>query len=254
MKQNIYPFVAEEIKRQLKTKAISYKQLGEYLCVSEKTITRSLNNHQELSLERLSSICMILNIQLSTLLSVAEKNMSKIHYFTEEQDKVMSTNIRLYQLLVEVYDEQNINILAANQGCTVAEMYLYLRELERVDLISIGTNNIITVNIPRHTVFHPNSLYAAKIRHATLNSLTRSCCHPDNKSASVKIVNVELSKEEYSVFLDDMSNYFLQLIRDLHRKSKGARQDYTIALLASEGQYYPYQIEEEFGSNSDSTK
>ena len=51
MKQNIYPYITEEIKRLLKQRIISYKELAEHLNVSEKTIIRSINNQQEFSLE-----------------------------------------------------------------------------------------------------------------------------------------------------------------------------------------------------------
>lgn len=240
MKNNVYPFVADEIKRQLKTKSISYKYLADYLHVSEKTITRSLNNHQELSLERLSSICSLLNTQLSHLFTVAERNMSTIHYFTEKQDIAMVERPELYHLLNEVYEEQDINTLAKQAGQTQAQMYLNLRELEKIDLITIGTNNTVVLNVPKHTVFHPNSRYAAKIKRTTLEALSNACCQPiENQQSILKIVNVELTDEEHKVFQNDMSHYFLQLVRDQHKKTDSKRTSFTMALMVHEGHFYP---------------
>ena len=240
MKHDIYPFVADEIKRLLKTKSISYKHLSDYLGVSEKTITRSLNNHQELSLERLSSICSLLNIQLSDLLSTAEKNMAKIHYYNEKQDIAMSENPEMYHLLHGVFAEQNIERLAETRGKTVAEMYLALRDLEKLDLISIGTNNTCTLRVPKYTVFRHNSRYAKKIKHATMSGLLESCCQPvTGERATLKFISVELTEDEYSTFQQDIGDYLLRLIRDQHKKIDEPRSSYTIGIMANPGKYYP---------------
>ena len=240
MKHNIYPFVADEIKRLLKTKAISYKHLSDYLSVSEKTVTRSLNNHQELSLERLSSICSLLNIQLSDLLSIAEKNMAKIHYFSDEQDIALTERPEMYNLLHGVFAEQNIERLAEKRGKTVAEMYLALRDLEKLGLISIGTNNTCTLRVPKYTAFRPNSRYTKKIKHATMSALLESCCQQiTGERSTLKFVSVDLTEEEYMTFQEDIRDYLLRLVRDQHKKIDEPRSSYTIGIMANPGKYYP---------------
>ncbi|MZI91852.1 helix-turn-helix domain-containing protein [Vibrio sp. CAIM 722] len=240
MKHNIYPFVADEIKRLLKTKSISYKHLGDYLSVSEKTITRSLNGHQELSLERLSSICALLNMQLSDLLNLAEKNMSKIHYFNDKQDLAMSENPEIYKLLHGVFSEQNIEVLAQERGKSIAEMYLALRDLEKLDLITIGTNNTCRLCVPKYIAFRPNSRYAKKIKNATMSALLESCCQEITAdTTTLKFVSVELTEEEYMTFREDIRNYLLRLVRDQYKKIDDPRSSYTIGIMANPGKYYP---------------
>lgn len=234
MNTTIYPFIADEIKLQLKNQAISYKQLGDYLNVSEKTIVRSLNNHQSLSLERLSLISNVIKVPLSQLLAIAEKNMSTVQYFTHEQDALMADTPGLYDLLCLLYDDHCRERLAKQLHCSLTELSQYLRQLEHVGLIDIHALNRVTVLVPKHTVFPEHSRYIIKKRQLTLNQLILSCGQKDNVSATIKLVHAQLSEDEYLLFLNEIKESLSQLAKQTSYKAQYKLKTYTIALLSSE--------------------
>lgn len=240
MKQNIYPYITEEIKRLLKQRIISYKELAEHLNVSEKTIIRSINNQQEFSLERLTSICSLLKVSLTDLFLIAEKSMEKVYFFTDKQDEVMSNEPDLYALLNQLYEEQNIEKLATRNNLSSSEVYLMLRKLEEINIISIGTNNRINIKTPKHTAFHPNSRYASKIYKKTIDNMSHVCCDPrNNKDSATKFINVSLTESEYASFLDNIRSYFVEMLREQHKKTNNRKTNYTIALMIGKGNYLP---------------
>lgn len=234
MNKNIYPFIADEIKSHLKKQAISYKQLGDCLGVSEKTIARSLNNHQSLSIERLSLISNIINVPLLKLLAVAEKQMSRVHYFTQEQDMLMAETLCLYDLLCLLYDEYCRERLAHALNCTLTNVNDYLMQLESVGLIAIHSLTNVSVLVPKHTMFPEPSQYIVKKRQHTLNKLIQSCNQTDNISASIKLVYAQLSEEEYVAFLSNIKQYLSQLVTPTYYKPQLNKKTYTIALLSNE--------------------
>ncbi|WP_375749359.1 helix-turn-helix transcriptional regulator [Vibrio sp. HN007] len=240
MKQNIYPYVTEELKRLLKKQSISYKNLGEHLDVSEKTIVRSLNNKQEFSLERLTSICSLLKISLTELFSTAEKSMEQVFFFTSEQDEAFSSEPDLYALLIQLYKEQDISMLAVKNSLKRSDIYLMLRKLENIGVVTIGKNDRITIKTPKHATFHPKSRYASMIYKKTINDMSEVCSQPKlYPNTSIKIVNVDMTKNEYSSFLENMRSYFVEMLREQHKNSDRKTDNYTIALMVGEGNYLP---------------
>jgi len=229
--KDFYYFLSEEIKWELKHCAINYKELAKRMCISEKTVVRTLNQHQHMNLERLQTICNILNIPISELFKRVENKIGRVAYFNDEQDALFTQNSELYELFKLLHKTTNMKMLCDIQVCEKSVMYLRLRELEKVKAIVLGLNNTIKLIVPYYAVFKPDSLYAKKITKKTMQNLLNNCLEEKDNS-TIKVINVELTIEEFDVFLTIVKEQLLHLMRCQHRREMSDTSSYTIALLA----------------------
>jgi transcriptional regulator with XRE-family HTH domain len=137
------------LKQVLKAQGIRYKDLAEKMNTSEPTIKR-LFSEQDCKLSRLMEICEVLGISFTELVDLATKQPVMPSVLSLETEQVLASRSGLmsfFMLLISDFDVESIiehNQLSQQDG------YLYLRELEKLELIRLRADGsyYFTVNRP----------------------------------------------------------------------------------------------------------
>lgn len=88
------PLLIATLKKALKANNVTYKILADKLGMSESSIKR-IFAEESLSLQRLEQICALINIDLSDLVQMMNRDKPRISELTEEQEKVAAADMRL---------------------------------------------------------------------------------------------------------------------------------------------------------------
>lgn len=137
-------FCLSKIKQSLKQKALTYAQVAKLLEISEPSVKRQLNS-DDLSLCQLLKYCDIAGIGFAQLWAEAEARTPTINCFSAEQDLAFYHHPHLYQFFSQL-------VLARFDAATVqnqnqlndASMHIYLRKLEILGVIRLGTGQSVT--------------------------------------------------------------------------------------------------------------
>lgn len=124
------------LKQVLKAQGIRYKDLAEKMNTSEPTIKR-LFAEQDCKLSRLMEVCEVVGINFTELVQLAANqpiSPSELPLATEQALAARPGLMSFFMLLISDFDLDSI--LQHNQ-LSVQDGYLYLRELEKLELIRL---------------------------------------------------------------------------------------------------------------------
>jgi transcriptional regulator with XRE-family HTH domain len=136
------------LKQVLKAQGIRYKDLAEKLNTSEPTIKR-LFSEQDCKLSRLMEVCEVIGISFTELVDLAAKqpiNPSTLSLATEQALAAKPGLISFFMLLVSEFD---LDSILEHNHLTVQDGYLYLRELEKLDLIRLRQDDSYYFRVDR---------------------------------------------------------------------------------------------------------
>jgi len=141
----------ETLKKYLKAKGITYKQLAEELKLSEASVKR-LFSKQTFSLARLEEVCRILDIDFYDLVLM---DRHRTHHMTDrltaEQEQALLSNTKLSFFLYFLVNGWSVSLIIEEYDYSEAEAFRMLRKLEKLGLLEIHPNNrvrlLISTNI-----------------------------------------------------------------------------------------------------------
>lgn len=136
------------LKQVLKAQGIRYKDLAEKLNTSEPTIKR-LFSEQDCKLSRLMEVCEVIGISFTELVDLAAKqpiNPSTLSLATEQALAAKPGLMSFFMLLVSEFD---LDSILEHNHLTVQDGYLYLRELEKLDLIRLRQDDSYYFRVDR---------------------------------------------------------------------------------------------------------
>ena len=99
--------VYDTLKQCLREQRFTYKQIAQKLNVSEASVKRNFSL-QAFSLDKLEQICECLNLSLSDLFSLSQKQQEKISQLSEKQEMELLANYKDIAS-VEVTPQQSPN-------------------------------------------------------------------------------------------------------------------------------------------------
>jgi DNA-binding Xre family transcriptional regulator len=137
------------LKQILKAQGIRYCDLAELMQVSEPTIKR-LFQEEDCKLSRLIELCDVLGIKLNDLIELASKTPAEPSQLPLETEQALAADPSLTSFFMLLISELSPEAIAKESNLTEADVYLYLRELEKLELIRLGRNDSFhfTVNRP----------------------------------------------------------------------------------------------------------
>ncbi|WCE31486.1 helix-turn-helix domain-containing protein [Vibrio sp. SCSIO 43137] len=236
--------ICKMLKRQLKKEGISYKMLAEKMNISEVSVKRMMNLHQSISMERCIDICEIINVPLSKVISSAEKSLLVTPYYTVQQDELFYKRPELYSIFSKVLYEN----FAAEQLIQLYELeetslYLYLRELEKVDLIKISTGLNFKLMVPQHIVFRESALCASYFKNQTIDGLKHELQEiaENDKSKFFLTSRLRLTEEEFSRYNKQIEEALQSatLLSQSRSYDDGETYEYTIVGMGARWFYEP---------------
>jgi DNA-binding Xre family transcriptional regulator len=146
MGTKILPTVIQGLKRILKRKQITYRQLAPKINMSESGL-KKLFSGKDISFSRLFQICEVLGVQLSDLLSEVERGDNYQHSFTPQQESYFLKNKMGFNIFWKlVYERVSADDVKRHYELGEREFNLILTRLNDLALIKIKSG---AVKLPR---------------------------------------------------------------------------------------------------------
>jgi len=147
--------LVEVLKRELRTRGVTYAQVARKLGLSEASVKRMFSR-KDFTLKRLDQVCQLTNADFSDLARTLNREETLIAQLTEEQEKGIASSIKLFLVAVcalnHVTPEQIVEIYDISQ----AECIQLLLKLDRIGFIRLQPNNRIKLLVSRDFAWLPD--------------------------------------------------------------------------------------------------
>jgi transcriptional regulator with XRE-family HTH domain len=125
----------QALRRMLKEKKISYRELAKRVDLSEGTI-KNMFHFRDASVQRLIDISRAIGVPFPDLISAAYSQNTREFSFTEAQESFFSENPEHYNFFREVFfNRKNSEEVRSEHGLTQKTLNRYLRDLESQGLL-----------------------------------------------------------------------------------------------------------------------
>lgn len=132
--------ITTTLKQLLKQHKITYRMIADELDMSEANIKRVFATNS-FSLERLEQICNIINLALSDLFTLSEKQQLQLTELTLEQEQELIENPKLLLVAVCVRDYWRFEEIIEHYDIDVHECIRLMAKLDKIKLIQLLPNN-----------------------------------------------------------------------------------------------------------------
>jgi DNA-binding Xre family transcriptional regulator len=138
--------IIQTLKSMLKSRGMTYRQLGQALALSEASIKR-LFAEQSFSLQRLDQICQCLDIEISDVIKQMEANQQQLSELTEAQEQELAADTKLLLVAYVVINGWTFEDIVTWYNLSETETIGYLARLDRIKLIDLLPKNRIRLRI-----------------------------------------------------------------------------------------------------------
>lgn len=132
--------ISTTLKTLLRQHQVTYKDIAQHLGMSEANIKRIFST-QSFSLSRLEDICKLINISLSDLFLIAEKQQEHISQLTVEQEKELMADTKLFLVAVCVRDSWRFAEIIDHYDISEHECIQLMAKLDKLKMIQLLPNN-----------------------------------------------------------------------------------------------------------------
>jgi len=243
-KESIDHAMCQLFKRHLKGAGISYKALADELNMSEASVKRLLNQTQPLTLDRMLAIATLLEVPLSQILTEAEQLATSVAHFTPQQDAAFCQHPELYSLLLQILQQgTDPEALRQHFGLDAPSLYLYLRELEKLELVTLQAGLNFRLLVPRHVAFRDSARFPLRFKNQVIEGLQARVQHlaPHDRQAYLITARLRLTEAEFMEYRRALETLMLDTLKLSLRRDATAPDlaDYTILDLGALGSYQP---------------
>ena len=134
--------VFSALKQVLKVQGIRYRDLAAMLNTSEVTVKR-LFQEQDCKLSRLTDICEALGISFSDLMKLADQAPAEATELPPGTEQALADQPGLFSCLILLLSGFDARAIGQYNRLSPADVYLYMRELEKLGLVRIGANDSV---------------------------------------------------------------------------------------------------------------
>jgi transcriptional regulator with XRE-family HTH domain len=138
----------ETIKRQLKAKGLTYRDVGRALKISEPSVKR-LFSTKRLTVDRLAQLAGLLEFTLAELLQEAAAAPLQIHMLSKEQELQLVSKEALLLVAVCALNHWSLADIVAAYRLTRAECLKHLLVLDRMGMIELLPGDRIRLRVAR---------------------------------------------------------------------------------------------------------
>lgn len=205
--------IFELLKNALKVKKKTYQDLADHLDVSELTIKRMFKE-QDCKVSRLVAICQFLQIDFQELLDFEKRFKHYPTYLSEEVEQALADDKVAFGVFLLIISHLSYEDMRRVTGLAETQLYIVLRKLEKLGLITLQTNNqiIITTNLP--IAWRRHGALAGALKHINLKYLNYCFEHhqePEHHYYSTSRLMSTDSAETIKQKLDETYQLFQQL-------------------------------------------
>ena len=138
--------LVQTLKRALKAKGYTYRQVAETLGLSEASVKR-LFSGGDLSISRMEQVCQLMSMDMIDLAKMAESESRKLTEFTEAQEKELVADEKLLLVAYWAIHGWRLADMVAHFQITEAETVHRLIKLEKLRFLQLLPGNRIRLTI-----------------------------------------------------------------------------------------------------------
>ena len=135
------------LRQAIKVRGLSYANLASNMGVSEVTIKR-LFADKDCKLSRLMQLCQAAGISFAELVEMQQRRQNPATYLSLDTEKRLAAKPVLFTFLVLLISRFDATSQSDRWGISEATYYQYLRELEKLGIVSVGNNNNFSYTVP----------------------------------------------------------------------------------------------------------
>jgi len=147
--------LVEVLKRELRTRGVTYAQVARKLGLSEASVKRMFSR-KDFTLKRLDQVCQLTNADFSDLARTLNREETLIAQLTQEQEKEIASSVKLFLVAVCALNHVTPEQLVEIYDISHAECIQLLLKLDRIGFIRLQPNNRIKLLVSRDFAWLPD--------------------------------------------------------------------------------------------------
>jgi len=231
------PALITTLKKQLKARGKTYADVADALDISEASIKR-LFSSQSFSLQRLEATCQLIDLQLSELVALMEKEQPQLHQLTVTQEKELVNDTLLLMVAIQVMNGHSFDDLCQTIAISETDCVRKLAQLDRLRIIELLPNNRIKLLIAPNFRWQANGPIQGFFQRHVEQDFFRSTFTKDNEK--LVVLNGELgefSHQEMQRKIDKLSKEFNALVMQDAQLPLSQRKNITVVLASRAWQF-----------------
>ena len=153
--------ILNTLKKCLKAKGITYRELAKELKLSEASIKR-LFSEKSFSLNRLEKICNVLDLNFYDLAKISVDAETGPSMLTVEQERVLSENPKLLVFFYLLLNGRNPDSIVKDYKITEKESLQFLLELDKLKLIELYPGNKVRLLTQKNIIWRKDGPVRAR--------------------------------------------------------------------------------------------
>ncbi|MGF1767819.1 helix-turn-helix transcriptional regulator [Enterovibrio makurazakiensis] len=139
--------VIQALKKQLKARGVNYQDIAEVLDLSEGSVKRLFANGGSLSLERLSAVCKLVDMEMAELFKLASKDSQSLTTLTWQQEEELVADKALLLVAVCITNGYRFDQILEQYSIPETVLIQKMAHLDRLNLIELQPENRIKLKI-----------------------------------------------------------------------------------------------------------
>lgn len=140
--------LVEALKRLLRARGMTYRELAETLDLSEASVKRMFAK-EALTLKRLEEVCGCLDVDLFEVTKLARNQSAQAQEMSIEQEAALAADARLLGVFYLVLNDWHLPDILERYEIEKAEVIALLAKLDHLGLIMLQPNDRVRLLIPR---------------------------------------------------------------------------------------------------------
>ena len=140
--------LVEALKRLLRARGMTYRDLGNTLDLSEASVKRMFAK-EAITLKRLEEVCACLDVDLFEVTKLARNQSAHAQEMTVEQEAALAADARLLGIFYLVLNDWHVPDILERYEIDKAEVIALLAKLDHLGIIMLQPNDRVRLLIPR---------------------------------------------------------------------------------------------------------
>ncbi|MDB5863247.1 MAG: helix-turn-helix transcriptional regulator, partial [Betaproteobacteria bacterium] len=140
--------LVEVLKRELKTRGVTYADLAKQLRLSEASVKRMFSR-RDFTLKRLDAICRHAQIEFAELARAMVRDETLISHLTPEQEKEIVSDRKLFLVAVCALNHVTFDQIVEAYDISTTECVQLLARLDKLKFIELQPGNRIKLLVSR---------------------------------------------------------------------------------------------------------
>ena len=205
------------LKRELKAHGITYADVALHLELSEASVKR-LFSEKNFTLQRLESICSLINIELSDLVLKMQQDQPRLSQLSHEQEKEITEDLLLLLVAVSVINGMSYEDILQLYDIAPTDCLRKLVKLDKLQLIELLPGNRIKLRVAPNFSWRPNGpiqrffhqkveqdFFNSRFEKSTEKLVVCNALLSDTANARIQKKMDKLSKEFNELMQDDLN-------------------------------------------------